>query len=256
MEISPVTPNIPECSPNLMPFHISHSGSAPISAYFRVKPSPSDAHLSFTQHAFNSTTDDTRNALIAEESQATIESHPASLAEDSQASAATVGDIVVGADSATQASSSSEAASSLSMIPTGGGTVKNNFVAAFRGRQIHGRTVDLPHGYSGIVLNSPLDGEVGDTEVVEKVAQTRGKGRATRQSSRKMGMDVDDTGDPDRGDAPNDASHVEIQRLIPISRFSSLTVWSPDIPVDERKDEYIRSLTEWTKLAAEVRFHV
>jgi hypothetical protein len=71
-----------------------------------------------------------------------------------------------------------------------------------------------------------------------------------------METDEDNTMDPGRGGVPINASHTEIQTLIPVSRFSSLTVWSPDIPVDEGKDEYIRSLTEWTKLAAEVRSHV
>jgi hypothetical protein len=56
----------------------------------------------------------------------------------------------------------------------------------------------------------------------------------------------------DAVDADHDDSCVEIRRLTPVSRFSSLTVWSPDIPVDEGKDEYLRSLTEWTKLAAEI----
>lgn len=254
MEILPAVVDLLECSPNLMPFHISHSGSAPISAYFRVKPSPSAAHSSFTQNASNeitSSTEDSQNTLVAEESQCslatTAESQSASLEEDSQASAATVRAIVVDATSGTNLPNEATSA-----------PLRNSFVAAFRGRQIHGRTVGLPPGYGGIVLNAPLGGvksQIRDSGTVEKVAQTRGKSR-TRQSSRQMETDEDNTMDPGRGGVPINASHTEIQTLIPVSRFSSLTVWSPDIPVDEGKDEYIRSLTEWTKLAAEVRSHV
>ncbi|OJA07557.1 hypothetical protein AZE42_07414 [Rhizopogon vesiculosus] len=267
MEISPATLVLPEYSPNLMPFHISHSGPAPISAYFRAKPSPSSsAHLSFTQNASNEmnlTTNDIRNTLLAEESQCSlatvVESQSASLEENSQSTAATVGAIEVGAESSTRASSSSEVTGVPPVMPTEGSSFRNNFVAAFRGRQVHGRAVDLPHGYGGIVLNAPLDGaksRIGDTEPVEKMAQTRGKGRTTRQSNRKMGADEDDMVNSGQGVVPDDTPHTEIQRLTPISKFSSLIVWSPDIPVDEGKDEYIRSLTEWTKLAAEVCFHV
>ncbi|OAX37065.1 hypothetical protein K503DRAFT_801523 [Rhizopogon vinicolor AM-OR11-026] len=264
MEISPATLVLPEYSPNLMPFHISHSGPAPISAYFRVKPSPSSsAHLSFTQNASNEinlTTDDSQNTLIAEESQCSLatfaESQSASLEEDSQATAATMGAIEAGAESGTRASPSSEVTGASPVMPMEASSLRNNnFVAAFRGRQVHGRTVDLPHGYGGIVLNAPLGdakSQTGDTGAVEKMTQTRGKGRTTRQSNRRMGADEDDTMDSGQGVVPDDASHTKIQRLTPISRFSSLTVWSPDIPVDEGKDEYIRSLIEWTKLAAEI----
>ncbi|KAG0698187.1 hypothetical protein DFH29DRAFT_942680 [Suillus ampliporus] len=240
MEISPATVSLSECSPNLMPFHISHSGPAPISTYFRVKPSPSSAHLSLTQNTSDETnlsTDDSQNTLVAEESQCSLttiaESQSASLGDDSQACAAGVGVMV---DSGTQASSSSEVASAPPVTPS-----------------IHGRTVGLPHGYGGIVLSAPSSdakSQGGDPDTVERMTQARGQGRATRQSSRKMETDGDD-----EMDADDDASRAEIRRLTPVSRFSSLTVWSPDIPVDEGKDEYLRSLTEWTKLAAEVRFY-
>ena len=44
----------------------------------------------------------------------------------------------------------------------------------------------------------------------------------------------------------------DVRQLIPTPTFLPFTIWSPDIPVDEGKDEYIRCLIEWTKLAAEV----
>jgi len=42
IEIAPISTPLPTYSPNLMPFHIDHSGPAPISTYFRVWPSPSN----------------------------------------------------------------------------------------------------------------------------------------------------------------------------------------------------------------------
>ncbi|KIK45555.1 hypothetical protein CY34DRAFT_801486 [Suillus luteus UH-Slu-Lm8-n1] len=254
MEISPVTLDLPECSPNLMPFHISHSGPAPISTYFRVKPSPSSLHPPLTQHASDEThlsTDNSQNTLIAEESMTTIaESQPASLEGDSQACLAGVGAMVVDADSGTQASSSSEVARAPPETPKVEGSLGHNFIAAFRGRQVHGRIVNLPQGYGGIVLSAPngdAKSQDDDTGTVKTMTQTRSKGRATRNSSRQM-----ETDEENAVDADHDGSHVEIRRLTPVSTFSSLTVWSPDIPVDEGRDEYLRSLTEWTKLAAEI----
>ncbi|KAG1774183.1 ribonuclease H2, subunit C [Suillus placidus] len=251
MEILPVTLNLPECSPNLMPFHISHSGPAPISTYFRVKPSPSSPHLPLTQNTSNETnlsTDNSQSTLVAEESQSSLTTiAESSLEDDSQACLAGVGIMVVDTDSGTQASSSSKVACAPPTTPPVEGSLGRSFIAAFRGRQVHGRTVDLPRGYGGIVLSGDAKSQGDAAEMVETMAPTRGKGRATRTCSRRMETDEDDAVDTD-----HDGSRVEIRRLTPVSRFSSLTVWSPDIPVDEGKDEYLRSLTEWTKLAAEI----
>ena len=51
-------------------------------------------------------------------------------------------------------------------------------------------------------------------------------------------------------DALEDEVHV--RTLKPTSTFSSFVLWNADRPVDENKDEYLRSLTEWTKLSAVV----
>lgn len=158
--------------------------------------------------------------------------------------------MVIDADSGAQASSSSKMTREPPATPPVEGSPSNSFIAAFRGRQVHGRTVDLPQGYGGVVLSAPsgdAKGQGDDTGTVETMARARGKARSTRTCSRQMETDEDDAADAD-----HDGSRVEIRRLTPVSRFSSLTVWSPDIPVDEGKDEYLRSLTEWTKLAAEI----
>lgn len=41
-----------------------------------------------------------------------------------------------------------------------------------------------------------------------------------------------------------------IRELQVSSRFSAFTLWHPDIPVVERDDVYLRSIREWTALAA------
>ena len=40
--------------------------------------------------------------------------------------------------------------------------------------------------------------------------------------------------------------------LEPVSTFPSFVLWNPDIPANDGRDEYVRSLREWTKVAAEV----
>ena len=40
--------------------------------------------------------------------------------------------------------------------------------------------------------------------------------------------------------------------LEPVSTFASFVLWNPDIPANDGRDEYVRSLREWTKLVAEV----
>ena len=51
---------------------------------------------------------------------------------------------------------------------------------------------------------------------------------------------------PSEGDRP-------VRVLKPSARFDSFVLWHPDIPVDEEMDEYLRSLSEWVNIAAEVR---
>ena len=42
----------------------------------------------------------------------------------------------------------------------------------------------------------------------------------------------------------------QIQRsLIPISTFNSMTVWNPDVLLDQGDDCYVRAIKEWTALA-------
>ena len=50
-----------------------------------------------------------------------------------------------------------------------------------------------------------------------------------------------------------DEDNAEEKRTLnPTAQFSSFVLWNPDFPVDLSRDEYLRSLTVWTKLAEEV----
>jgi hypothetical protein len=46
---------------------------------------------------------------------------------------------------------------------------------------------------------------------------------------------------------------TESKDFLPTATFNSFVLWNADFPVDAGKDEYLRTLTEWTSLSAEVR---
>lgn len=150
---------------------------------------------------------------------------------------------------------------------------KTRYTAAFRGRVVHGLEVALPEGYGGIVLRADgVQGGAGMSPPAAKEARktraaTRRKParRATRAAARAGDVDADDGDaggapmDLDADEAallvPQDAGDVAgVRTLQPSATFASLVVWNADIPVDEGKDEYLRTLGEWTSLAAEVCF--
>jgi hypothetical protein len=102
---------------------------------------------------------------------------------------------------------------------------EERFVAAFRGRTVHGLRVDLPEGYGGIILRTAEE--------------------ASGDESCRMEVDgAEDEVDPEE--------HVSSRTLKPTETFASFVLWQPDHRVDEGKDEYYRSLTEWTQLTAQV----
>lgn len=132
----------------------------------------------------------------------------------------------------------------------------DRYVAAFRGRIVQGTTVELPTGYSGILLKAPEEGKADKKVAANKPApMSKSSRRATRNSRRTIDVDEDEIQEPDVGEeaVPED-EELPTRTLTLSSKFSSFVLWNPDIPVDEGKDEYLRSLSEWTNLAAEVRF--
>lgn len=106
---------------------------------------------------------------------------------------------------------------------------------------MRGLQVDLPEGHSGVVLRIP---EIHETESSSKVERNRKKGKKQQTLSQEENEDIEML---DGDDAE------ELRRVIrPIATFPSLVLWNPDIPVDEGRDEYLRSLHEWTRISAEV----
>jgi len=130
---------------------------------------------------------------------------------------------------------------------------------------MQGLEVILPEGFTGIVLRGDANGKASDddgswsTKKDSTKARTRGKRRAavgTRKSAKAMEIEDDEECDVQVDQsivAAHDAGDDDtVRTLTPTGQFSSFILWNPDIPVDEGRDEYLRSLTEWVSLAAEV----
>lgn len=221
--------NIPTCSPHLMPFHISYSGSAPIQTYFRVKPAPPPTYGSSMSES--KATPVTKPASPppepdAADSQRTI---------DMSSSTASVSNQDLGWTSSS--TTLVEGEKPITDTETSHSPNSIHFTASFRGRALRGLHVDLPEGYSGLVLRPPEGGDA-HTGVFPK-------------SGKPYIPDNDDANTND--DEVVEEDDEPIRFLQPSSSFSSMTLWNPDIPLDEGRDEYLRSLTEWTKLAAVVQ---
>ncbi|KAK7439171.1 hypothetical protein VKT23_017661 [Stygiomarasmius scandens] len=77
--------------------------------------------------------------------------------------------------------------------------------------------------------------------------------RTTRRSTRSSVIDVDalEDDEDDSGVAGTGNANTlgNTRMLQPTSRFSSFTLWHPDIPVDEGRDEYYGALNEWVAIA-------
>ena len=239
IEIAPLSDALSECTPNLMPFHIDYSGPAPISTYFRRKDGPSRV---------GAPTSNVVNDPEVTPSRADANTSTANVA------------YVEGVDHTETGSnpvhvSPPENAPSASAEPAAHHSKRLR--AAFRGRTVHGLQVDLPAGYGGIVLRADSDaaGSKMPVDAVKaKVTRAQKKGNAPDKEMRSSAkaMDMDDIDDiiPSGGDSAESNSS---RRLQPTETFTSFILWQPDYPVDEGKDEYCRSLTEWTRLVAQVR---
>ncbi len=239
---------LPPTTPHLMPFHIAYSGPAPISTYFRVRDAPEPT---FGREIKPNTPDgDLTQSQDISDSQATlVASSSASSAPTASLGPSTSSATVVDVDMQEAESDKPRA---------------RHFASAFRGRTMHGLEVALPEGYAGVVLRAPDDRKSKSTAQPSKAAEeqdskarakakSQGAGRSTRQAKRAAEPVEDEAEEAlDEGAAGGqDAGPARV--LAPVATFSSFVLWHPDIPVDESRDEYMRSLTEWTRLSAEVR---
>ncbi|KAF8141375.1 ribonuclease H2, subunit C [Boletus edulis] len=281
LEIAPVTDAglLPACTPSLMPFCISYSGPAPVSRYFRPRPAPPSLAALSLQSSSSATLVASSSSLLSKEksslgavsSATSIGSlaHESECGEDellsmtrssvvNQVEQVTATGLVM--DAATGMDSETQPA--LDVVPpddSSKGTGAyipasrnvGRLVAAFRGRQMYGQVVDIPNGYGGLVLRAPLDpkGNLKGKDDANKVSKTRG---ATRRLNHAT---VDDPKEKDDGDRCPDSDVDPLppaRKLVPLSTFNSFMLWTPDRPLDEGRDEYVKALAEWTRLAAEI----
>lgn len=174
---------LPTCNPNLMPFHIKYTGPAAVSMFFRVEK------------------------MKAEEEEVVKEQNDKKEVEEENP---------VQGPKPTSTLVSSET----SILKKDADT---RFISSFRGRTIHGLTVDVPTGYTGLLLHGdPQPTTVSHVD------------RARDDSDLEMGEEI------------------PLRKLIPQSTFSSIMLWHADRAVDETRDEYYRTLTEWMALSHEV----
>ncbi|KAK0457043.1 ribonuclease H2, subunit C [Desarmillaria tabescens] len=120
------------------------------------------------------------------------------------------------------------------------------FVSSFRGRTLHGTKIDVPDGYTGLVLKG-IDGakkEKGQGKAIGDHSPSR----ATRHSARNRRGEDEDIEE-------NDAATKSLAPfLTPAAQFSSFILWHPDALGREKDDEYVRSLNEWTKLSEQIHY--
>ena len=230
----PVAP--PVRVPHLMPFHIQYSGPAPVSTYFRIQPAPiPDSRPCFPPSATVETQPGSTSTTIA--SQKENEKAPA---------ISTIVTATAGFKAETDPDTKQPSSGPLRPGPIErlSGSAKR-FISSFRGRTVHGVEVPLPKGYTGLVLRGDAEGRT------QTATSSKAKRRTGRTPRRQVPEEVPEDDDME-GILPSEEDRP-VRVLKPSARFDSFVLWHPDIPVDEERDEYLRSLSEWVNIAAEVR---
>jgi len=115
---------------------------------------------------------------------------------------------------------------------------------------VHGVEVALPEGYTGIVLRGNANGKASDHTTSNKTARRL----AHRQLRKRPKADEEENEEDAAQILPSEDSdgYRPVRVLKPSARFDSFVLWHPDIPVNEGRDEYLRSLSEWLSIATEV----
>jgi hypothetical protein len=214
--IIPEEGSIPQRTPNLMPFNIKYTGTAAVSTYFRPRPPPVQADLP-----------------SGESQEGT-----------SQLSTAT--------DSQNDAEPSTKPQTTTDAMPK-----KEPLVATFRGRTVRGTRIPVPHGYTGVVLVG-VDTNKSNQPPSSPPPLGHRPSRRSRhvihvdEDDGPQDVDMDDAGGGADVDSQGEEEESPTRTLTLASQFSSFMVWNHDIAVDDGRDEYIRSLNEWTKLSTMV----
>ena len=226
-----------------MPFHIQHTGPAPVSTYFRIRPqagqssSPAETSSPPRESQTDTTATVTIGVLPEEKVNPPIAAGTDLVVEDPAVPVAARVDVIV-ANVTTPATPMLRPGPIRRLSDSA-----KRFISSFRGRTVHGVEVALPKGYGGIVLRGDANDKAHPYQSTASKANRRSTRRPLRTPTEeeldKMSLE-DEDGRPARV-------------LKPTARFDSFVLWHPDIPVDEGKDEYLRSLSEWTSIASEVR---
>ena len=235
-----------------MPFHIQHTGPAPISTYFRIRP---HAGARWQLSSIPDPSLPSRDGQT-ELTTATVNTKVVLLEEKENLSAAVDADRVVAGPAITATAEVDVVVANVKAFASPAqrsgpiqrlsGSAKR-FISFFRGRTVHGVEVTLPKGYAGIVLR----GDTNDRAHPHPSTGGKSKRRPARNSRRRPAEEeeLDEMSLEDEEKPP-------VRALKPTARFDSFVLWHPDIPVDEGQDEYLRSLYEWTDMASEVCDHV
>ncbi|KAK7448416.1 hypothetical protein VKT23_013680 [Stygiomarasmius scandens] len=306
-----------ECTPYLMPFHIEYTGKAPISTYLNVEEAKKnvgapevkeegevrikDDMIGEGEKAASSAAEDSQSKLedvamhdAQGETQPAVSTPSNETPLTSALALEPTLESILSTSSTTLPSASSSSntllpSTSASSLPNANSsTLKPRFKSTFRGRTIQGLTVDLPPGYTGVILRTTDDDapaaktkaalatakmsekvrarrkaatakgkgklDVGVGEIIEEEMETETEKRITRQSTRSTrssAIDVDALEDDEDDNEVAGTGNVmgNTRTLQPTSRFSSFMLWHPDIPVDEGRDEYYGALNEWVAIA-------
>jgi hypothetical protein len=232
----PNTPaEVPLVSLNLMPFHIAYSGPAPISTYFLKKPLVNP---------------ETENQTLATSK---------FFKKD-------------GSEQESKASPEDE-------------NHETRLRAAFRGRNVVSQTVQLPKGYTGLLLRQNTSNtkeesfgkDVGSQDEPKKAGKSVDakakaaarakalKAKAAAKLKKERSLNAEDEEEEENGedDDPEEttADRVAVasttkleEKVFQIAgRFEKFQLWHPDVPGDQGRDDYVRSLNEWIALTAEAR---
>ena len=253
-----------------MPFHIKHTGPAAVSMFLRVEKMRAD------DEEVKREENETMEAVVPEVEMKSDSSEPAPV-------------------------------NPVQLVQRPTTEAKDRCISSFRGRTIHGLTVDVPTGYTGLVLQgdpqqtrrvlnaevkSGLEGEDERDEdsgikegrntrskvkgkEKEKV-KTKGRLARTAAPKRPEMITVDNEDEEMADPAPTELTaevldhpsesilndsvendlgvdeEIPLHKLVPQSTFSSITLWHADRAVDETRDEYYKTLTEWMTISHEV----
>ncbi|THW99018.1 ribonuclease H1 small subunit [Aureobasidium pullulans] len=97
--------------------------------------------------------------------------------------------------------------------------------AYFRGRKLNGKTVNLPEGYRGAILQKT------NTILPPTI---------TPSTSTSL---------EDKEDASSSSSTPETKILQEVATFDKIVVWGHEVQPDGQEDVYVRGVSEWIGLA-------